>query len=55
MNLGVTEILMIAAIVLLFFGPSKLPQIGKSIGESIRGFKDAMNDKKDDPDDRKDS
>lgn len=26
-------------IALLFFGPSKLPQLGKSLGEAIRGFK----------------
>lgn len=44
MSLGPLELAMIAAIALLFFGPSKLPQLGKSIGEAIRGFKGAMND-----------
>ncbi len=44
MSLGPLELAMIAAIALLFFGPAKLPQLGKSIGEAIRGFKGAMND-----------
>lgn len=44
MSLGPLELAMIAAIALLFFGPAKLPQLGKSIGEAIRGFKGAMSD-----------
>lgn len=44
MSLGPTEILVILAIALLFFGPSRLPSLGKSVGEAIRGFKKAMND-----------
>ncbi len=44
MSLGPTEILLILAIALLFFGPSRLPGLGKSVGEAIRGFKKAMND-----------
>lgn len=44
MSLGPLELAMLAAIALLFFGPAKLPQLGKSIGEAIRGFKGAMND-----------
>lgn len=39
MSLGVTEILLILGIALLFFGPSRLPGLGKSMGEAIRGFK----------------
>ena len=39
MRLGMGEILIILAIALLFFGPSKLPQLGASLGEAIRGFK----------------
>jgi sec-independent protein translocase protein TatA len=42
MNFGVTELLIIGAIVLLLFGPSKLPGLGKALGESIRGFKKGM-------------
>ena len=42
MNLGLPELLIIAAVALLFFGPSRLPGLGKSIGEAIRGFKKGM-------------
>lgn len=38
-RLGVWEIMAIIAIVTLIFGSKKLPDIGKSIGESIQGFK----------------
>jgi TatA/E family protein of Tat protein translocase len=44
MEIGAFEILAVAAIALLFFGPSKLPQMGKSVGEAIRGFKKGMSD-----------
>ena len=37
-----THLLMILGIALLVFGPKKLPELGKGIGESIRGFKSAM-------------
>jgi sec-independent protein translocase protein TatA len=42
MNLGAWEILLIVGVVLLLFGPSKLPGLGKSMGEAIRGFKKGM-------------
>ena len=42
MRLGCGEILVILALALLFFGPSKLPQLGSSLGEAIRGFKKGM-------------
>lgn len=44
MNLGWTEILLIGGIALLLFGPSKLPGLGRSLGESIRGFKKALSE-----------
>jgi sec-independent protein translocase protein TatA len=34
--------LVIAIIALLLFGPKKLPELGKSLAEGIRGFKDGM-------------
>lgn len=37
------HLLVIAGIALLVFGPKKLPELGKGLGESIRGFKSAMN------------
>ena len=39
MRLGVMEILLILAIALLVFGPSKLPQLGEALGKGIRNFK----------------
>ncbi len=39
MNLGMTELLLLAGVALLFFGPSRLPGLGKSVGQAIRGFK----------------
>jgi sec-independent protein translocase protein TatA len=39
-TVGVPELLIILVIVLIFFGAGKLPQIGKALGEGIRGFRD---------------
>ena len=36
------HLLVIFGIALLVFGPKKLPELGKGLGESIRGFKTAM-------------
>lgn len=38
------HLMIIAGIALLVFGPKKLPELGKGLGESIRGFKAAMAD-----------
>ncbi len=43
-NLGFGEILLIAIVILIFFGPKKLPEIGKSIGKGLSEFKRAMRD-----------
>jgi sec-independent protein translocase protein TatA len=37
------HLLVIAGIALLVFGPKKLPELGKGLGDGIRGFKAAMN------------
>ncbi|HET9088392.1 MAG TPA: twin-arginine translocase TatA/TatE family subunit [Acidobacteriaceae bacterium] len=37
-----THLLLILVVALLIFGPSKLPQLGKGLGEGIRGFKDGV-------------
>jgi sec-independent protein translocase protein TatA len=37
------HLLVIVGIALLVFGPKKLPELGKGLGEGIRGFKSAMN------------
>lgn len=41
-QLGMGELLVILAIVILIFGVNKIPQLGKGLGEGIRNFKDAM-------------
>ena len=38
------HLIVILLIAVLVFGPKKLPELGKGLGESIRGFKKAMND-----------
>jgi sec-independent protein translocase protein TatA len=43
-NLGMTEILLIGIALLIFFGPSRLPQLGKSLGQGIQEFKKAAKD-----------
>ena len=47
------HLLVIAGIALLVFGPKKLPELGKGLGESIRGFKAAMAEKPTDGSDTK--
>lgn len=48
MGLGMGELLVVLLIVVLFFGGKKLPQLGASLGESIKNFKKGM--KEDDTD-----
>ena len=48
MRLGFGEILVILVLALLFFGPSKLPALGASLGEAIKGFKKGLQSLDDD-------
>ncbi len=43
-KLGLPEILLILAVALLIFGPSKLASLGKGLGEGIKNFKSAVKD-----------
>lgn len=43
-SMSFTHILLLLLIVLIFFGPSKLPQLGQSLGKAIRGFKEGLNE-----------
>lgn len=40
-NLGLPGLILILVVALLIFGPSKLPEIGKAAGNSLREFKNA--------------
>ncbi|WP_457636766.1 Sec-independent protein translocase subunit TatA/TatB [Oceanithermus sp.] len=39
MNLGMSEIIIILVIVLILFGPKKLPELARGLGQSVREFK----------------
>ena len=41
MGLGIPELLIILGIIILIFGASRLPEIGRGIGKGIKNFKDA--------------
>ena len=41
-DVGVPELLLILGIALLIFGPRKIGELGKGLGEGIRGFKSAL-------------
>jgi sec-independent protein translocase protein TatA len=47
-NIGGPEILLIALVILLLFGATRLPKLGRSMGQSIRGFKKGLNEDDDD-------
>jgi len=54
-KLGLPEILLILAIALLIFGPSKLADLGKGLGEGIKNFKSAVKDGEQGTDEKKPS
>jgi sec-independent protein translocase protein TatA len=41
MGIGIPELLIILAIIILIFGASRLPEIGRGIGKGIKNFKEA--------------
>ena len=53
-SLGVTEILIILAIVLLLFGGKKIPELMKGLGSGIKEFKNAAKDDKQPADKKED-
>lgn len=40
-NIGLTGLLLIVVVLLIFWGPSKLPEIGKAFGRSLKEFREA--------------
>ncbi len=43
MGISFGHLIIVLVIALIFFGPSRLPSLGKSLGEAIRGFKEGIN------------
>ncbi len=41
-NIGGSELLVIFFVIFIFFGPKKLPELGKNLGKGMREFKKAM-------------
>ena len=54
-GIGMQEVLLIALVVLLFFGGKKIPELMKGIGKGVRSFKDGMNDVEKEIDEIKDA
>jgi sec-independent protein translocase protein TatA len=52
-NLGATEIILIVAVLLIFFGAKKIPELAQGFGKGIREFKKAMKETEDEPDSKK--
>ena len=53
--IGMQEVLLIALVVLLFFGGKKIPELRKGLGKGVRSFKEGMNDIEKDIKDTKDT
>lgn len=47
-NIGVTELLIIALVVLLLFGGKKIPELMQGLGKGVRSFKEGINEVKED-------
>jgi sec-independent protein translocase protein TatA len=51
-NVGPLELIIILVIALVVLGPKKLPEVGRSLGQGMREFKDSLtNDRRDDDED----
>lgn len=48
-NLGPSELLIIAAVIFLLFGATRLPQLAKSLGQSKRAFKEGLDEGEKEP------
>lgn len=49
-NVGVPEIIIVLVLVLIIFGPKRLPELGRSLGKGIREFKGSISGEHDDDD-----
>jgi sec-independent protein translocase protein TatA len=49
-GIGLPEVLLVLAIVLIIFGPKRLPALGRSLGSGMRNFKESVSGKDKDAD-----
>jgi sec-independent protein translocase protein TatA len=54
-SIGLPEIAIVLVIVLVIFGPKRLPQLGRSLGSGMREFKDAVTGNRKHDDDEKEA
>lgn len=50
-NIGFPEIILVLIIAMVVFGPKRLPELGRSLGEGMRGFKESLSGESKRPDD----
>jgi len=48
-GIGIWELLVLGIVVLLVFGPKRLPEMGRSLGRGMREFKDSISSDEDRP------
>jgi sec-independent protein translocase protein TatA len=53
-GMSVTELVIVAVVIILIFGVNKIPQLGKGLGEGIRNFKTSLKDAQEEPQNKKD-
>ena len=49
-GIGVTELVILLVVLLIFFGPKRLPEMGRSLGRGMREFKDSISGKDEEDD-----
>ena len=49
-GLGWPEVIIILVVAVLFFGPKKIPELGGTLGKTLRGFKEEIKKSEDDED-----
>lgn len=52
-NIGTTEIIILAVVILVLFGPKKLPELARGIGQAMKEFKEVFEGKKEKRDEDK--
>lgn len=55
MKIGVTELLIILAVVVIIFGPTQIPKLTKMFGKSVKNFREGMEEEKDEKETSKDN